>query len=159
MSQFFYLIFISTIIRFKSYSQFHHSEVNFDLYIFFQLKIIDNEFNIVYNFFFLFFFFLSLPHGMWDLSYQWKSETEAAQSCLTPCNPMDCSLSGSSVHGIFPGKNIGVGCHFFLQEIFLTQGLNQGLPHCRQMLYCWNHQVGFQTRYQNHAPLHWEQAV
>ena len=35
----------------------------------------------------------------------------------------------------FPGKNTGVGCHFLLQEIFLTQGLNLGLPHCRQVLY------------------------
>ena len=31
----------------------------------------------------------------------------------------------------FPGKNTGVGCHFLLQEIFPTQGLNPGLPHCR----------------------------
>ena len=29
------------------------------------------------------------------------------------------------------GKNTGVGCHFLLQEIFSTQGLNLGLPHCR----------------------------
>ena len=35
----------------------------------------------------------------------------------------------------FPGKNTGVGCHFFLQEIFPTQGLNPDLPHCRQMFY------------------------
>ena len=28
----------------------------------------------------------------------------------------------------FPGKNIGVGCHFLLQEIFPAQGLNLGLP-------------------------------
>ena len=42
-----------------------------------------------------------MPHGMWDLSYQWKSESEVAQSCPTLSNPMDCSLSGSSVHGIF----------------------------------------------------------
>ena len=34
----------------------------------------------------------------------------------------------------FLGKNIGVGCHFLLQEIFPSQGLNPGLPHCRQML-------------------------
>ena len=27
-----------------------------------------------------------------------------------------------------------MGCHFLLQGIFLTQGLNPGLPHCRQML-------------------------
>ena len=57
-----------------------------------------------------------------------ESESEVAQSCLTLCDPMDCSLPGSSVHGIFPGKNIGVGCHFLLQEIFPTQGLNLGSP-------------------------------
>ena len=34
----------------------------------------------------------------------------------------------------FPGKNIGVGCHFLLQGIFPTQGSNLGLPRCRQML-------------------------
>ena len=27
-----------------------------------------------------------------------------AQSCLTPCNPLDCSLPGSSVHGIFQAR-------------------------------------------------------
>ena len=37
-------------------------------------------------------------------------------------------------------KNTGVGCHCLLQEIFLTQGLNPGLPHCRQILYCLSHQ-------------------
>ena len=30
-----------------------------------------------------------------------ESENEVAQSCLTLCDPMDCSLPGSSVHGIF----------------------------------------------------------
>ena len=34
----------------------------------------------------------------------------------------------------FPGKNTGVGCHFLLQGIFLTQGLNPGLLHCSQTL-------------------------
>ena len=37
-----------------------------------------------------------------------------AQSCLTLCNPMDCSLPGSSVHGDSPGKNTGLGCHALL---------------------------------------------
>ena len=32
----------------------------------------------------------------------------------------------------FLGKSTGAGCHFFLQGIFLTQGSNPGLPHCRQ---------------------------
>ena len=38
-----------------------------------------------------------------------------------------------------PGKNTGVGCHFLLQGIFLTQGLNPGLPHGRLMLYPLSH--------------------
>ena len=39
-----------------------------------------------------------------------------AQSCLTLCNPMDCSLPAFSVHGASPGKNTGVGCHALLQD-------------------------------------------
>ena len=41
---------------------------------------------------------------------------------------MDCSLSGSSVHGDSPGKNTGEGCHSLLQGIFTTQGLNPRSP-------------------------------
>ena len=53
---------------------------------------------------------------------------------------MDCSLSCSSIRGIFPGKSTGVGWHFLLQRIFPTQGSKPGLPHCRQMLYHLSHQ-------------------
>ena len=34
-----------------------------------------------------------------------------------------------------PGEHTGVGCHFLLQGIFSTQGLNPGLLHCRQVVY------------------------
>ena len=34
----------------------------------------------------------------------------------------------------------GVGCHFLLQGIFPTQGLNLGLPHCGRTLYPLSHQ-------------------
>ena len=59
------------------------------------------------------------------------------------CAMVSCSVMsdsswppmGSSVHGDPPGKNIGVGSHVLLQEIFPTQGSNLGLPHCRQILY------------------------
>ena len=51
------------------------------------------------------------------------------QSCTTLWNPMDCSPPDSSVHEDSPSKNTGVGCHFVLQGIFPTQGLNQGLLH------------------------------
>ena len=49
-----------------------------------------------------------------------------AQSCPVLCNHMDCSPLGSTVLGIFPGKNSGAGCHFLLQRIFPTWGSN---PH------------------------------
>ena len=47
-----------------------------------------------------------------------------AQLCLTLCNSVDYSPPGSSIHGIISVKNTGAGCHFLLQRIFLTQGLN-----------------------------------
>ena len=43
-----------------------------------------------------------------------------AQSCLTLCDPIDCSLPGSFVHGIFHGKNTGGSYHALLQKIFPT---------------------------------------
>ena len=64
---------------------------------------------------------------------------EVFQSWPTLCDPMDCISPGSSIHGIFSGKNTGVGCHFLLQGIFLTQGSNLGLLHCRQTLYHLSH--------------------
>ena len=32
------------------------------------------------------------------------SESEVAQSCLTLCDPMDCGLPGSSIHGILQAR-------------------------------------------------------
>ena len=52
-----------------------------------------------------------------------------------PCDPMDCTPSGSSAHGDSPGKNTGGGCHALLQGIFPTQRLNPSLLHCRWILY------------------------
>ena len=63
-----------------------------------------------------------------------------AQLCPALCNPMDCSLPGTSVHGGSPGKNTGAGCHTLRQGIFPTQGSNPGLLHCRQILYHLSHQ-------------------
>ena len=63
------------------------------------------------------------------------------QSCLTPCNPMDCSLPASSVHGDSPGRNTGVGCHSLLQGIFPIQGSNPHVLHCWRILYHLSHQA------------------
>ena len=43
---------------------------------------------------------------------------------LILCDPVDCTLPGSSVHWHSLGKNTGMGCHTLLQEIFHAQGLN-----------------------------------
>ena len=47
---------------------------------------------------------------------------------------MDCSPPGSSVRGILQ-QEYWSGLPFLLQGIFLAQGLNPGLLHCRQILY------------------------
>ena len=57
-----------------------------------------------------------------------------AQLCLTPCDPMEWTSPGSSVHRDSPGKNTGVSCQALLQGILPTQGLNLGLSHCRWIL-------------------------
>ena len=90
-----------------------------------------------------------------------KSESEVSQSFPTLSDPMECSLQGSSIHGIFqarvleggaiafsaidcspwnsPGQNTVVGSCSLLQGIFPTQGSNPGLPHCRQILHQLSH--------------------
>ena len=42
-----------------------------------------------------------------------KNESEVAQSCLTLRDPMDCSLPGSSVHGIFQARVLEWGAIAF----------------------------------------------
>ena len=73
-----------------------------------------------------------LTGGKWTLRTLWGKgcmsqcvrAKSLSQSCLTLCNPMNCSSPGSSVHADFLGKNTGVGYHTLLQGIFPTQGLN-----------------------------------
>ena len=62
-----------------------------------------------------------------------EKESEVAQLCLSLCDPMDGLWD-------FPGKSTRVDCHILPQVIFPTQGLNPGLPHCRQMLYLLSYQ-------------------
>ena len=76
---------------------------------------------IILSFFFS--LFLSLTHTL-STVYNGLHACKVVQSCPTLCNPIDCSPPGSSVPGIFPGKNIGADCHVLLQGIFPTQGSN-----------------------------------
>ena len=60
------------------------------------------------------------------------------------CDPRDCTLARLLCPWGSPGNNTGVGCDFFLQGVFLTQGLNLGLLHCRQFLYRLSYQESSQ---------------
>ena len=53
---------------------------------------------------------------------------KVAQSCLALCSPVAYTV-----------QNTGMGSLPLLQGIFPTQGLNPGLPHCRQILYRLSH--------------------
>ena len=53
----------------------------------------------------------SLQENLWP-SYVYPAMLcLVSQSCLTLCDPMDCSPPDFSVHGDSPGKNTGVGCY------------------------------------------------
>ena len=63
------------------------------------------------------------PHGLWP----------------TLWDPMDCGPLGSSVHGMLQARILEWIAVPFSRMIFLTQGLNLGLQHCRQILYPLSH--------------------
>ena len=80
--------------------------------------------------------------------WQWRSKPKWRQRIFDRLSEVAQSYS-LRPHGLwpirllcpwyFPGKNVGVDCHFLLQGIFLTQESNPGLLHCRQMLYHLSH--------------------
>ena len=87
----------------------------------------------------LYTFWLTLRPHCWETSQSTPSQesevkVKVAQLCLTLCNPMD--YTG---HEILQARITGVGSLSLLQGIFPTQGLNPGLPHCRQILYQLSH--------------------
>ena len=53
-----------------------------------------------------------------------KSESEVAQSCWTLRDPMDCSLPGSSVHGIFQARVLEWGAIAFSRKFDLEIEMN-----------------------------------
>ena len=55
-----------------------------------------------------------------------KSESEVAQLCPTLSDPMDCSLSGSSVHGIFQARVLEWGAIAFSILAGLVININRG---------------------------------
>ena len=54
-----------------------------------------------------------------------KSESEAAPSCRTLSDPMDCRLPGSSVHGIFQARVLEWGAIAFSKQVFQFSSVAQ----------------------------------
>ena len=84
----------------------------------------------------------SSPHPSTHLlqSLHWASGIHISPTWYLPfLGNANCSMPGSSVMGFPRQEHLpGVDCHFLLQELFQTQGLNPGLlclPHCRQIFY------------------------
>ena len=57
------------------------------------------------------------------------------ESCLILSDPTDCNPLAPPCMG-FSRQEYWSGLHCLLQRIFPTQGLNLGLLHCRQLLFC-----------------------
>ena len=81
--------------------------------------------------------------GVW-FAYQsskcsYHCANKESPSVVSDSFPMECSLPGSSVHGISRQEHWSGG-HFLLQGVFPTQGSTSGLLHCNRMLYHLSHQ-------------------
>ena len=85
-------------------------------------------------------------HQLWP-TLRWGGGRLVAQSCPALWDPIDCRPPGSSVHGIFPGKVPGVGCHCLPHGIFPTQAMNLGLLHYRKILYRLSYQNWLQKHF------------
>ena len=76
-----------------------------------------------------------------------KSESEVTQSCPTPSDPMDCSLPGSSIHGIFqarvlewgplPSRQLIFQCMSHEKKKYSLSILNSNLT--RHLIFCLIH--------------------
>ena len=85
----------------------------------------------------------------WEVLKVWstgvgESESEVAQSCPTLCNPVDCSLPGSSIHGILQARVLEWVAISFSRDL-LYPGIEPGSPTLQVIPYCLSHQVKFQN--------------
>ena len=62
-----------------------------------------------------------------------ESESEVAQSCPTPSDPMDCSLPAPSVHGIFQARVlewVAIAFSNYVSRLCQMSPREQNYPHC-----------------------------
>ena len=83
-----------------------------------------------------------------------KSESEVAQSCPTLSDPVDCSLPGSSIHGIFQARVLEWGAiAFSLHNVSMCQSQSPNLSHL-PLVYGTKVQVPFPAWYLYVCSLH-----
>ena len=85
-------------------------------------------------------------------SFRSSSGSEVIAAHSDSVTPTDCSPHRFLCPWDFPGKNTRMGCHSLLQGFSPTQGLNLGLWHCRQVLYCLSRQGSGPRRVDSPAP-------
>ena len=82
---------------------------------------------------------LLLRSSMTFKSLSEKVKVLVTQSCLDSVTTWTVAHQVSPVHE-FSQQEYWSGYHSLLQGFFQTQGLNPGIPHCRQILQCLSHQ-------------------
>ena len=116
-----------TLMILVSLFGFYLSLVSFFSFFFFFFCISDVSFNYLYIYRVeLFETEDSSLKSHWTVKW-----SEVAQSCPTLCDPMDCSLSGSSVHGIFQATVLWSGLPFPSPGDFPNLGNKPGSPALR----------------------------
>ena len=79
-----------------------------------------------------------------------KSESEVTQSCPTLSNPMDCSLPGSSVHGIFQARVLEWGAITFSDTVLVF------FPHSSKLNWCITMQLQEKAMATHSSTLAWK---
>ena len=64
------------------------------------------------------------PERKCHSQYSYESESEVTQSCQTLSDPMECSLPGSSLHGIFQARALEWGAIAFSENKTMSSCLN-----------------------------------
>ena len=99
-------------------------------------------------------------HNYWLSRKAWRIWTWvscSSLSCVQLCDPMHCSLPGSSVHGILQAR-ILEWVVFPSPGDLPDPGIEPCLPHCRQILYCLSHQ-GSPIFLQSLSPFHFTKGL
>ena len=91
--------------------------------------------------------FMSWFLTLWSIDFVWLvlHDLKVCVSCSVMSNslqPHELQLARLLYPWDSPGKNSGVSCHYLLQGIFLTQGMNLGLLYRRWILYLLSHRGG-----------------